>query len=172
MALDFKIDDRGDFIVSVPPLYQRLKLSWVNSNYPVLRLNFEQGQNYSTRRMSDKLKVNFITDQASKTMNGNFVVVTGKDELRQRIIIRLKTERGEMNLFKNLGSYLVTQRHEDIMSEETKTLVENIVLAEVADILENPKIIAVPKHTTGPFFCQNMNVYIYEDDELIYVLSL
>lgn len=172
MALDFKIDDRGDFIVSVPPLYQRLKLSWVNSNYPVLRLNFEQQQSYSTRRMSDKLKVDFITDQASKTMNGKFVVVTGKDELRQRIIIRLKTERGEMNLFKNLGSYLVTQRHEDIMSEETKTLVENIVLAEVADILENPKVIAVPKHTTGPFFCQNMNVYIYEDDELIYVLSL
>lgn len=172
MALDFAIDDRGDFIVSAPPRYQRLKLSWINSNYPVLRLNFEQGQRYGKTKTTNELKVSFITDQASKTMNSNFVVVTGKDELRQRIIIRLKTERGEMNLFKNLGSYLVTQRHEDIMSEETKMLVENIVLAEVSDILQNPKVIAVPKHTTGPFFCQNMNVYIYEDDELIYVLSL
>ena len=172
MAIDFMIDDRGDFLLSTPPAYQRLKLSWVNSNYPVLKLSFEQGQSCSERKSYNRLRIDFIADQDSKIMNRKFMTVNDKKELRQRIMIRLRTERGEMNLFKNFGSYLVTQRHEDIMSDDVKTSVENIVYAEIADILQNPKVVAVPKRKDGPFFCQNMNVYIYDDNDLIYVLSV
>ena len=172
MATDFMIDDRGDFILSVPTLYPRLKLSWVNSNYPVLKISFEQIQEYKNISKNKRLRLDFITDQDSRPLNQKFVVVNDKDELRQRIAVRLKTEKGEMSLLQNLGSYLVTQRHEDIMSEDTKIAVENIVFEEISGILQNPKVIAVPKHKTGPFFCQNMNVYIYDDEELIYTLSL
>ena len=172
MSMDFMVDDKGDFVLTVPPVHQRLKLSWINSKYPVLKLDFEQGQIYAERKSLGRLKINFITDQASKTNNVALATVHDKEELRQRIMIRLRTERGELNLLKNLGSYLVTQRHRDIMSEDTKTSVEDIVLSEVSDILQNPRVVAVPKHKTGPFFCQNMNIYIYDDDELIYTLSL
>lgn len=172
MAMDFMIDDRGDFVLSTAPTYPKLKLSWINSNYPVLRLSFEQAQKCSERKQLGRLRIDFVTDRGSRVLNRRFSTVSGIDELRQRIMIRLRTERGEMDLFKNFGSYLVTQRHEDIMSDITKTSVENIVYAEVADLLTRPKVIAVPKHKTGPFFCQNMNVYIYDDDDLIYTLSL
>lgn len=172
MAIDFMIDDRGDFLLSTSPTYQRLKLSWVNSNYPVLKLDFEQGQPCAERKIHKRLRIDFIADQDSKVMNQKFTTVNGIEELRQRIMIRLRTERGEMGLFKELGSYLVTQRHEDIMSDNVKAFVENIVYAEIADILQNPRVVAIPKKKDGPFFCQNMNVYIYDDSDLIYVLSI
>lgn len=172
MAIDFKIDDRGDFILSTPTTYDRLKLSWVNSNYPVLRIDFEQGQECSERKTFKRLKIDFVTDQSHQLNDNKFSTVSDLEELRQRIMIRLRTERGEMSLFKQLGSLLVTQRHEDIMSDNTKNAVEAAVYAEVNDILKKPKVVAVPKKKTGPFFCQNMNVYIYDDDTLIYTLSL
>lgn len=172
MALDFALDDRGDFILSTPPNHQRLKLSWINSNYPTLKLSFEQGQPCSERKKYKRLRVDFISDCSSRVMHRKFSVVNDRSELRQRIMIRLRTEKGEMKLFKELGSFLVTQRHEDIMSDSVKAYVESIVLLEISDILARPKVVAVPKRKDGPFFCQNMNVYIYENDDLIYVLSL
>lgn len=172
MALDFALDDRGDFILSTPPNHQRLKLSWIDSNYPTLRLSFEQGQPCSERKKYTRLRVDFITDYSSRIMHRKFAVVNDRSELRQRIMIRLRTEKGETKLLKNLGSFLVTQRHEDIMSDTVKAYVESIVLLEVSDILAKPKVVAVPKRKSGPFFCQNMNVYIYENESLIYVLSL
>lgn len=172
MAMDFEIDERGDFITTVSQQHERLQLSWVNSNYSVLRIDFEQGQKYNERKIDGRLCLNFITDRGAKPVKAMFATVSDGDEVRQRIIIRLKTEKGEMRLKRTLGSYLVRQKHEDIMAAEVQAAVESAVLSEVYDILEKPKVIAKPVHTTGPFFCQNMNVYIYDDDELIYVLSL
>ena len=87
MATDFMIDDRGDFILSVPTLYPRLKLSWVNSNYPVLKISFEQIQEYKNISKNKRLRLDFITDQDSRPLNQKFVVVNDKDELRQRIAV-------------------------------------------------------------------------------------
>jgi len=172
LALDFKLDDKGDFILSTPPLYPKLKLSWVDSNRPVLRINFEQGQECATRQLSNRLCVSFKTTQSEQTMNRKFSTVSGKDELRQRIMIRLRTEKGEVRLLKTLGSYVMLQKHEDIMSDTTKQILEDVIMAEVADILQNPKVVVLPKRTTGPFFCQNINAYIYEDNDLVYTISL
>lgn len=172
MALDFALDDRGDFMLSTPPTHQRLRLSWINSNHPVLKLSFEQGQPCSERKKYTRLRIDFIADRDSRVAHRKFTVVNDRSELRQRIMIRLRTEKGEMKLFEDLGSFLVTQRHEDIMSDKVKAYVESIVLLELSDILARPKVVAVPKRKDGPFFCQNMNVYIYENEELVYVLSL
>lgn len=172
MAIDFEIDERGDFITTVSQQHKRLQLSWVNSNHSVLRIDFEQGQKYSERKIEGRLCLNFISDYSTKPVKAMFATVSNNDEIRQRIIIRLKTEKGEMRLKRTLGSYLVKQRHEDIMAAEVQEAIESIVLSEVYGVLEKPKIIAKPVYTTGPFFCQNMNVYIYNDDELVYVLSL
>ena len=95
------------------------------------------------------------------------------EEIKQRLVIRLRTEFGELNLKPELGSYLVTQRHEDIISTQTRNTVYQIVYAEVQDLLDDPKVIVTSKKKIGtPFYCQNLNVYVYDDDQLIFDIEV
>ena len=172
MSLDFKIDDRGDFILSTPPLHKRLKISFVHSTYPVLRIRFEQGQESKAVDNANKLCVRFTTCQGQETMNRKISTVSDKDELRQRIMMRLRTEAGEVRLLPSLGSYVTILKHEDILSEKTHAELRSAVLFAIADIVEDANVVVVPKRKTGPFFCQNINVYIYQKDTLLYSFSL
>lgn len=172
MSIDFKVDDRGDFVVSTLPLHKRLKISFVNSKYPVLRVRFEQGQDVAAVDGNNKLCVKFATCQGQESMNRRISTVSDINELRQRIMIRLRTEAGEIGLLPSVGSYVTILKHEDILSEKTQAELQSAVLFAIADIVQNPKVVVVPKRKSGPFFCQNINVYIYQNDILLYTLSL
>lgn len=174
MAIDFLVNNQGDFVLSNIEQYPRLRIDWVDATQPVLRIDFEQGEEYSSFSQNNKqLRIDFITDRDNRTLDAKAATVTDIYELRQRIMLKLRTELGEMKLKPNFGSYIVTQRHEDIMSESVQSMVQSIVLAEVKNMLNNPRVTVVPKKKTGtPFYCQNMNVYIYEDEELLFVLEV
>ena len=173
MAVDLKLDNRGDFILSTPKHHDKLRIDWIDSDYPVLRIDFEQGQEVKTRiSKTSRIRIDFLTDKQDRVNDRRFETVSDKEELRQRIMILLRTERGEISCCPNVGSYLITQRHEDINSEDVQTMVENIVYSEVMNILENPTVRAVPKKKSGPFFCQNMNVYVYEGTELFFEIEI
>ena len=172
MSIDFKIDDRGDFIVSTPPLHKRLKISFVHSTHPVLRIRFEQGQESAVIDSDKKLCVKFATCKGQETMNRKISTVSDIDELRQRIMMRLRTEAGEMRLLPSTGSYVTILKHEDIMSEQTHAELKSAILFAISDIVQNPTVVIVPKRKSGPFFCQNINAYIYQNDILLYTLSL
>lgn len=173
MAVDIKVDNRGDFILSTPNHHDKLRIDWIDSDYPVLRIDFEQGQEVKTRVLKQsRIRIDFLTDKQDRVNDRRFETVSDKEELKQRIMILLRTERGEISCCPEVGSYLVTQRHEDINSLNTKTMVENIVYNEVMNILENPTVVAVPKKKGGPFFCQNMNVYVYEGTELFFEIEI
>lgn len=172
MAVDLKIDNRGDFILSSITEYPRLRIDWMDSENKVLRIDFEQGEEQSYTPLGDKLSIRFRTKQNDLLLNKKALTLTDKEELRQRIMIKLRTEFGEMSLKPEFGTYLTTQKHEDINSAVTQQMVQNIVYGAVYGMLENPSVRAIPKRKDGPFYCQNMNVYIYEDDELFFKLEL
>jgi len=173
MAVDFMVDNRGDFFLGNIEQYPRLRIDWVDSTQPTLRIDFEQGEEQV--RMEPKRNqfcIDFVTAQAERSLNAKAPAVTGIQEIRQRIMIRLRTEFGEMKLKPNFGSYLVTQRHEDIMSDEVHSMIQSIVFAEVAELLVNPNVVVAPKKKDGPFYCQNLNVYVYDDDELVFDIEV
>lgn len=172
MSLDFKIDNSGDFIVSTPPLHKRLKISFVHSTHPVLRICFEQGQETATVDNSNKLCIKFTTCQGQETMNRRISTVSDTDELRQRIMTRLKTEAGEMRLLPGIGSYVTIMKHQDIMSERVQEELKSAILFAISDIVDNATVTIIPKRKSGPFFCQNINAYIYQDGTLLYSFSL
>lgn len=173
MAIDFQLNNQGDFVLSNMRQYERLRIDWVDNNAP-LRIDFEQGEEQVPYEMNDKqMCINFMTEQGEKTLNAKGSSVHDIEEIKQRLIIKLRTELGEMRLKPEIGSYLVTQRHEDIMSQQTRTNVYQIVYAELGDLVENPKVIVTPKKKIGtPFYCQNLNVYVYDDDKLLFDLKI
>ena len=172
MSIDLKVDNRGDFILSSIEEYPRLRIDWIDSSYKVLRIDFEQGEECKRPIRGERLQIDFRTNKDTFMLNKKALSLTDKEELRQRIMIKLRTELGEMSLKPEFGTYLNTQKHEDINSAVTQQMVQNIVYGAVYDMLENPSVRAIPKRKDGPFYCQNMNVYIYEDDELFFELEL
>ena len=173
MSIDFRLDNQGDFLISTPPLHNRLRLDWYDSDYPVLRINFEQGQEYPPRIPKPyRIRIDFTTDKSKEIPNRRFTVLSGVEEIKQRIMIRLRTEKDEIPYMPNFGSYLATQKHEDLLSDRTKNMIENIVYNEVVDILKDPRVIAVPKRSSGTFYCQNIHIYVYEGNELYFDIDL
>ena len=179
MSIDFKIDNRGDFILSSSKNYPKLRLDFINSTYKTLKITFEQGQfipelyDYDNKYNDGKrLNIEFYTDRDKAKVNRKVSTIFDKDEIKQRIIIALRTEYGEVPFMNNLGSYLVTQRHEDINSEKVHNNVRAIVLNAIGNKLENPEVRVVPKRKDGPFFCSNLNIYVYENDKLFFELEV
>ena len=179
MSIDFKINNKGDFILSSSRTYPRLRLDFVNSTYKTLRIDFEQGQEFNDlfdydKRFNDgkRLNIEFHTNKDIAKVNRKLSTVLDKDEIKQRIVIALRTEYNEMLPMPGLGSYLVTQRHEDITSEDVHNNVRAIVLNAIGNSLNNPDVRVVPKRKDGPFYCSNLNIYVYEDDELFFELEV
>lgn len=179
MSIDFKIDNRGDFILSSSKTYPRLRLDFVNSTYKTVRIDFEQGQKHpdlytGNEKYNDgkRLNIEFYTNKDEAKVDRKLATIFDKDELRQRIIVALRTEFNEIGFMDNFGSYLVTQRHEDITDEKVHNNVRAIVLTIIGDTLENPDVRVVPKRTRGPFYCSNLNIYVYEDNELFFELEV
>lgn len=179
MSIDFKIDNRGDFVLSSSNNYPRLRLDFINSTYQTLRIDFEQGVphpplfSYEDKYKDGKrLNIEFYTNKDSARMDRKISTVFDKDELRQRIIIALRTEYNETEFMDDFGSFLVTQRHEDITEEKVHNNVRDIVLSVIGDKLDNPDVRVVPKKINGPFYCSNLNIYVYDDDELLFELEV
>lgn len=173
MAIDIRVDNRGDFVLANIQEHPRLRIDWIDTKHQVLRIDFEQAE--ETARMSPKdnqFCIDFISVQDERSFDAKALTVSGIEEVKQRLMVRLRTEYGEMNLKQGLGSYLVTQRHEDILSEEVQNMIRSIVFSEVIDMLPNPSVVVKPKKKDGPFYCQNISVYVYNDDELIFDIEV
>jgi hypothetical protein len=173
VAIDIRVDNRGDFVLANIRKYPRLRIDWVDSTQPVLRLDFEQAEEVVPMEPSSKqICIDFVSAQDERSLDAKALTVTDMEEVKQRLMVRLRTEYGEMSTKSDFGSYLVTQRHEDIMSTEVQNMIQSIVFSEVADLLDAPKVIVAPKKKDGPFYCQNLSVYVYNDGELIFDIEV
>ena len=168
---DFKISNTGDLVLDNAENIAKTKIRFGISDYPVLNINF------MTNKISEKkeenpeiLKIAFSVNKTSKKTAPGSVYDT--DELRQRIMILLRTEYGSIPVDQEFGSYINTMRHEDITNDGVLNRIRNIVEEEIAGILDNPSVEVRRVITNEIFGSQNINVYIFDNNKPVYEFTM
>ncbi len=159
---DFKISDTGDLVLDETENIAKAKIKFGLSEYPVLNINFIQ--NKTSKKIDEnplRMKAMFSVNQKGKTENCQTVL--DEDELIQRIMILLRTEYGSIPRDKKFGSYINTERHEDITDDGVLERIKSLVEEELTDILDNPTVVVKRVITDEIFGSQNINIYIYNN---------
>lgn len=153
--------------------YPRMRLDFFASQFPVMRISFLQGnESKRIKPTGTQCAIRFKTNTNSYTSGTTSSVLTGTDELRQRIMIALRTEYGDVATKPEFGSEIFRVRHLDINSSEVQHQLENAILNELDDILEEPGVTLKVEYGDGDFFCQNINAYVFEGNALVYNFSI
>lgn len=175
--IDLKLDTRGDIILDETPDNSRIKVSFGISPYPILKITFRQQKEYDTDaeiyqpNSSNKIKIKFKTI-AMPTGNQVGISCYDKEEIKQRIRILLKTNLGEISSKEDFGTLLNNYRHKDLTQQSIRTTIEEQVEADLANILENPSVMARHERINSIFYYQNLTLYIYNNDQPVCDLTL
>ena len=121
----------------------------------------------SASQSQGQLKINFTTKQKTGVTHKASLVNDTEQKLQQ-IRIALTTERGELPNRRDIGSRLSLAKHQNIHDPENLQNIEQYVLEAISGILTSPVVRAKPEKGTGNFYCQNVGIYIYESDILIF----
>lgn len=170
--IDLKINNTGDLILDRNTKYPSFCISFYQSTYPGFTIDFVYNKNKNTlpTKLAEAIlptfELSFETTNAVEEVKTNSVFQ--EDELRQRILIALRTEYGDLKNNETFGSLLHTMYHERITDETVLTNIENIVYDTVSTLIKNPTVIIERKQADHFFFCQNVLISIYDNDVLIY----
>lgn len=172
--IDFLINNQGDLIFDKYRSLSKFKIFFRQSKYPIFRIKFLQETDYIHSANSNNFKIRFKTTDLLSNENIINSVIHNIEELKQRIMILLRTEYQELgnNL---IGSKLYTYKHQDILSESVQNNIIDTVTKEINSIVDSNTVVKVtvsPKKIDGPFYCQNLNIYIYLNEQLIYSFNL
>ena len=158
--VDLKMTNTGDILVVKQEQLPSFHLIWRNASYPTFRLRWKQGRSKEEEdahgfclkiRTSEKEK-----KKVSKTVYDN-------DEIKQRIIMELRTEYGDIANRSQYGSYLSLYKHEDITSSAIIRRIKSAIEGVVEKYLSSPTVEVKHAYGTGAFYCQNLNIYIYDN---------
>lgn len=165
--LDFKITDSGDLAFSDDIITEEMTIRFVTAKHPSFLLRFwttfaEQNIKPEGFTISfDTNKKLFLTDK--------FASANKDTEIAQAIRIRVRTELSELRNNLAIGSTLLLYKHKKIdenLLDQIESAITNIV-AEVTEE-EGYSVKVVQEIGSGNFYCQNITVYIYRDNELVY----
>lgn len=171
--LDFLMNDVGDIMLGRNEEFPQMKVSFHISKFPIFKIQFAASEMYQELPAGDDVfKIRFKINNKHQDGNVTMKTLNGEDGIRQQLLIRLRTELGDIAGYKDYGSRINEIRHYDHRSaavqSKLKTMVENIV----ADLLENPEVIIKLEEGTTYFYCQNLNIYIYSNDKLFFKYSI
>lgn len=168
--IDIEIDNGGDFVLRERFKFPSLKLSWAINKTEALKLSFDIGRNMNDPSENNGLKISF---KIQNKINTDICSTVRKErELRQRILVLLRTELGELINASDYGTKLVQQKHRDITDESVIREVHDIIFDAVSDHLNEPRVIIRREKNDTPFSCQNLNVYIYDGRKEVYDFEL
>jgi len=170
--VDFEMTNSGDLKLSATERLPGFNISWYESEFPVLCLNWEQQEKSADELVSNSLELTFITNNRRSEYTRTIAPLRHNRELAQRITILLRTELGNSKLSPNLGTTLNLEKHEDIRDIQVLKAIQNKILAAINGLVENPAVILKVEEKDGPFYCENVNVYIYQNSALIYQFSI
>lgn len=173
--IDLEIDNHGDICMNKKKTIKKLKVSFFISKYPVFKAIIRQQKEYDSE--ADK----FVADNTQGKINISFKIpedtrgnlltenLHDEDELRQRITILFRTNKGELlsSLKEKFGSEINKYRHQDITLEETRNKIADLMKAELVGILENPSVEVEHEYIDSSFYNQNITAYIYDNEQLI-----
>lgn len=162
--IDFALNEVGDIFLEEPTKIAPFKLDFTTGKLPKLRIKFYAN---TRRRPRPKgaLKINFMYEKPSKGDQKKVGVVSGNSEKAQSIVIRLKTELGELeNFFYEFGSELEKIRHQDLLNKNNWTLVERYVTNAVSDIISADNILVNVSRSksSGNFTYENLDITIID----------
>lgn len=170
--VDFEMTNTGDLKLSDAENFPSFTINWYESEFPVLCLSWEQQQTPEVETDEDVLTLTFNTTNSHADFSKTVSPVRYNKELAQRLTILLRTELGSSPLSPALGTTLSLNKHEDIRSMKVLKSIQKKILAAIDGLVENPSVVLKVEETDGPFYCQNINAYIYQNSELIYQTSI
>ena len=134
--IDFKLDERGDIILSSPDEYAVFRIDFAIKEYPLLLITLNNDVEDEDTNKNNCLEIQFITDEVEPIHGKKFDTVTDNEEKAQSIAIRLKTELGEMEgLYHNFGSELTCFRHLDLLNDTYWSKIEEKAKEAISDIV-------------------------------------
>lgn len=169
--VDFAISNSGDLILEEQERSSRFRLDFRLAEFPGLAIKFFQRKPLE-QLPPGSFKLTFDVKAHSKEAAYRAAIVEDLKEAAQRVIIQLRTELTELPARQTVGSKLRTVKHERLSNTANIANIEAMTLDAVKDIVSNAAVIAKPEFGVGTFYCQNVNVYIYSNDELFYKFSI
>ena len=166
--IDLRLTSRGDLYVKKKESLPNFRLEWLDSSLPSFRLRWKQGRTIPLDKNGFKLSF----DVSEKENEKAAAIIYNYDEIRQRIVLRLRTELGSVENDLDLGTDLWKMKHKDITKDETCKQVRSIVIDAIGGLLPNPDVIVKVARTNGPFYCSNLNVYVMTNGYPFYNFSL
>lgn len=135
--IDFRLDERGDIILSSPEEYDTFRIDFAIKEYPLMLITFNTNNEADENKKSDNiLEIQFFTDETELAHGKKLETVIENEEKAQSIAIRLKTELGELDgLYYNFGSELACFRHKDLLNSAYWSKIEEKVKTAIRDIV-------------------------------------
>ena len=135
--IDFRLDERGDIILSSPEEYDTFRIDFAIKDYPLMLITFTTNDEAGEAIKADNiLEIQFYTDETEIAHGKKLETVIEDEEKAQSIAIRLKTELGELDdLYYNFGSELAYYRHLDLLNDTYWSKIEEKVKEAISDIM-------------------------------------
>lgn len=171
--IDFKINNKGDIVLDKTQKLPRMKMCFFTSRFPAMKISFLQGNESQSKPVANnQMRIRFNTRQDAFSNGKVASLARDREEIEQRIIIALRTEYGDIMTKPDFGSTIFQVKHKDMYSKETQQRLHDIVLQQSRDILEEPSVYIKAEEYDGIFYCQNINIYIFENNKLLYKFSI
>ena len=90
--IDFRLDERGDIILSSPEEYDTFRIDFAIKDYPLMLITFTTNDEAGEAIKADNiLEIQFYTDETEIAHGKKLETVIEDEEKAQSIAIRLKT---------------------------------------------------------------------------------
>lgn len=165
--LDFKITDSGDLAFSDEISSEKIRIRFSIADYPTFLLSFDTDFR-KVNKKEEGLTISFDTN-STLDLNDKFSSAKNDEEIIQAIRIGVRTELGELDQRSTVGSTLLLYKHKRIdisLLNNVKNIIQDIVNSVSGN--DTYSVEAVQEEGTGNFYCHNITIYIYRDNELFY----
>ena len=135
--IDFRLDERGDIILSSPEEYDTFRIDFAIKDYPLMLITFTTNDEADESKNADNiLEIQFFTDETETVHGKKLETVKEDEEKAQSIAIRVKTELGELDgLYYNFGSELAYFRHLDLLNDTYWSKIEEKIKTAISDVV-------------------------------------
>lgn len=169
--IDFALNNAGDIILEHKEIYDIFKLSFVDSGYPVFKTNFHVLNNPPAKKDKRSFRLRFTTNQ-NESAYKKIKTIHKNDEIRQRIMLKLRTELNDIFHHQDFGSNINIQRHK-IITDANLELLASMAQDTIQNITNDTyRVEAKQVKRNNNFVTENINLYIYRNEELFFVFEL
>ena len=127
--------------------------------------------NPPTKKDTRSFRLRFTTNQ-NESAYKKIKTIHKDDEIRQRIMLKLRTELNDIFHHQDFGSNINIQRHK-IITDANLELLASMAQDTIQNITNDTyRVEAKQVKRNNNFVTENINLYIYRNEELFFVFEL